>query len=183
VIGHSQTNQWFHAGGIFESLVDGAGWELLWSNGATLEDYRDPASPVWSVPIESTCANGVPVDRVVYNLGSFAYGDDLGAWSEALASTLDNIRAFHPEVRQILLQPTFGGPGEARCTIGGQPVLSSEQHALADQVIALATTGDVAPGPSPEVRACSDFRDTTGHLTTAGARAGAQQLGEYYRGQ
>jgi hypothetical protein len=181
VIGHSQTNQWFNAGGAFESLVGGDRWELRWSNGATLEDYRDPASPVWSAPLQSACPAGVAVDRVVYNLGSFTFGDDLQVWTAALDETIVNIRTFHPAVRQIVLQPIIGGPGQALCFVGGEEVLASSQQPIAIEAIALVAGGDVIAGPSPEVRTCADYRDATGHLTTSGARAVGQQLGEHYR--
>lgn len=42
------------------------------------------------------------------------------------------------------------------------------------------TTPEVVPGFSPEVRACADYADTLGHLTSSGAVAAAQTIGDYY---
>ncbi len=65
VLGFSQTADWYlaplfrdagdpnrqEAGAIFESIVDGDRWQLMWTNGAGVNVYSNPDSEAWSAPI------------------------------------------------------------------------------------------------------------------------------------
>ncbi len=180
VIGYSQTSQWFMAEGVFESIVGTDTWELMWSNGATLESYRDPSSPVWSARVRSPCAGGHAPDRVVLNLAGL-YGDDGAAWAAAIDETIANIRTQLPSVRAIVLQPIVGGPMNGPCMLGPEPVQASLSHPHQDAAAAAAAGGDVVVGPSPEVRDCTDYNDALGHLTRVGATGAAETIAAHYR--
>jgi hypothetical protein len=180
VIGYSQTSQWYLAAGVFESLVDNGAWELQWTNGATLEEYRQANSEAWRAPVRSPCVGGVAPDRVVFTIAG-QYADDAAAWAAAMGETLANLRALHPTVRTIVLQPIVGGPKNGACTLGGEAVQAAASHPYQDAAIAAAVGGDVVAGPSPEVRSCADYRDALGHLTVDGARAAGETLGAFYR--
>jgi hypothetical protein len=109
------------------------------------------------------------------------YGEDEAAWEAAIRDTLANVRKRYPSARRIVLQPVVGGPGHQTCTRGGARIRASWQHAHIDNAIARVVAGDVVAGFSPEVRACADYSDETGHLTREGARAAAASIGAYYK--
>ncbi len=190
VIGYSQVgalNGWFTHDGMFESIVGNDQWQLLWNNGATLEDWQDPNHPYWSNALVSPCANNSSApNRVLLNLASRTYDTNLAAWIGGINATIDTIALKYPGVRQIVLQPIVGGPGHVTCDLAGQPVRASEFHPYMDTAIAVVvaarvgTQPEVVAGISPEVRSCTDYADTLGHFTPDGAVAAAQTIGQFY---
>ena len=190
VIGYSQVgaaNGWFVRDGVFESIVGNDSWQLLWNNGATLEDWQDVNHPYWSNALVSPCAtNAAAPDRVLLNLSAQTYDTNVTDWINGIDATINTIALKYPSVRRIILQPILGGPGHQLCEITGQVVRASSSHPIMDEAISAvvaARTGtlpEVVAGISPEVRDCTDYNDTLGHLTREGAVASAQLIGESY---
>ncbi len=190
VIGYSQVgalNGWFVKDGVFESLVGSDGWQLIWENGATLHDWQRPGYRGWTNSVISPCAsNSVAPDRVVLCL-SGTNETDVAGWVANIEATLQTITNKLPSVRRIILQPIVGGPAHQTCVAtNGNPVRASVSHPYMDEAIAVVVAGragtqpEVVAGPSPEVRACEDYRDDIGHFTGEGAVAAAQAIGQYY---
>jgi hypothetical protein len=192
VIGYSQVGSprggWYVAGGVFESIVGDAHWELLWNGGAGVDRWRKADYAGWSRPLISACPGDAPPDRVLLSV-SGPYGDDEKAWSEAISETVAVIRQKLPSVRQIVLQPVVGGPGGKPCPApgGGQrQVRASWQHnhiaRAIEQVVGQHKDSEVqvVAGFAPQVRSCADYTDALGHLTPEAAQAAGRALGEYY---
>lgn len=185
VIGYSQVGQpqggWFVTGGVFESIVENARWELLWNSGAGVDRWQAPNYAGWSRPLISPCSNADPdaPDRIILSI-SGPYGEDVDAWVQAIEGTVVQIRTRYPSVRRIVLQPVVGGPQHQTCTRNGTDVRASWQHAHIDQAIARVAGADIQAGASPEVQVCSDYRDELGHLTVSAAEAVARWLAAYY---
>jgi hypothetical protein len=178
VIGFSQTNQWFTAG--FEAVVPDARWQLLWNGGAGVDRWRSATYSGWSNALVSPCAAGSSApSRVVLTI-SGPYGSDEAAWAQAITATVTVIKAKYPAAKQILLQPVVGGPGHKDCLTGSTKIRASWQHKHIDAAIAKVVGGPLSAGFSPEVTACGDYKDSLGHLTTAGAAAAAKAIGAYY---
>ncbi|MGQ0669846.1 MAG: hypothetical protein ACT4PO_09280, partial [Actinomycetota bacterium] len=90
------------------------------------------------------------------------------------------IRTKVPGLEQIVLQPVVGGPGGAECEVGGETVRASFNHPFIDEAIARVVGGDVVAGASPEVRTCSDYRDSTGHLENDARGPIGLSIGNFY---
>ncbi|MCI0541058.1 MAG: hypothetical protein L0Z50_38135 [Verrucomicrobiales bacterium] len=189
VIGYSQVgaqNGWFVRDGVFESTVGSDRWQLLWNGGAGVDLWQDPNYAGWNNALISPCVtNSAAPDRVLLSI-SGPYGSDEGAWAAAIHATIETIKLKLPTVRRVVLQAVVGGLAHETCFIGGTQVRASWQHKHIDNAIAavvdarFSTTPEVVPGFSPEVRACADYADTLGHLTSSGAVAAAQAIGDYY---
>jgi hypothetical protein len=180
VIGFSQTLQWYQEGGVFESVVDDARWQLLGRGGASIDQWQNPDYEGWSDPLYSPCANGSAApDRVVLTVSGI-YGADEDAWVAAIAPVVTVIETKYPSAAEILLQPVVGGPGHADCFFQGELVRASWQHAHIDAAIARLVAGHVAAGASPEVGSCDHYIDQVGHLTDAGGRAAGASIGAFY---
>ena len=187
VIGYAQvghrTKGWYIAGGVFESLVDDARWELSWNPGGGIDRWQNPAYVGWSRPIESSCAGGEP-DRVLLSVGG-PYGDDEDAWVAGIEAAVGTVLQRLPSAREVVLQTVVGGPDHATCRFEGVDVRASWQHPYIDAAIesVAATSGlPVTVGPSPEVEQCGDYTDDHGHLSEEAARVVASQLGAFYAG-
>ena len=185
VVGYSQVGQnrggWFVTGGVFESMVDDGRWQLLWNSGGGVDRWQRSGYVGWSRAIQSACtSNRDRPDRVLLSV-SGPYGSDISAWVDAIRATLVEIRRRFPSVGTIVLQPVVGGPSHQTCSHGGAEVRASWQHAFIDQAIAIVAGPGVEVGASPEVQSCSDYRDSTGHLTVEAAESVGQLLGTYYR--
>jgi hypothetical protein len=191
VIGYSQVgaqNGWYVRDGVFESIVGTDRWQLLWNGGAGVDLWQDPNYAGWNNALVSPCAsNSTAPDRVLLSI-SGPYGSEEAAWGSAIHATIETIKLELPTARRIVLQAVAGGPAHEMCFIGGTQVRASWQHKHIDNAIAVVvaarfgTLPEVVAGFSPEVRTCADYADTLGHLTTAGAIAAAQAIGQYYAG-
>lgn len=172
VIGYSQVSQWYPG---FESVMDNDRLELLWHGGAGVDKWSDPDYAGWSRAIESPCKvrSGDP-DRVVLSI-SGPYGEDVDNWTQKTQETIKLIRSKYKNVKQIVLQPVVGGPGDSR---------AARQHPVIvkaiERVVKADETGTVSAGPSPQVSATSDFRDRLGHLTKQAAGPIGKLIGDHY---
>ena len=206
VLGFSQTADWYLApssrrpddpshpevGAIFESIVDGDRWQLMWAGGAGVDVYSNPDAEAWSAPIISPCveASDRP-ERIVYMI-SGPFGADVQAWVTDTEKALHNIRDKFPSVKAIALQPVVGAPADApgdECFIpdGGQRVRASWQATPILEAIELvaARLEDVVVGATTRVKHCSHFVDARGHISNgemiSGAADAAVTTGLFYR--
>jgi hypothetical protein len=187
VIGYSQVASWYMRDGVFESIVGANRWQLLWNSGGGVDRWQNPDYAGWNNNLVSPCAeNSAAPGRVVLSV-SGPYGGNEEAWAAAIEATIETIRVKIPSARRIVLQAVVGGPNGEPCTIDGQLVRASWQHAHIDNAIAavvaarFGTEPEVVPGFSPRVRDCDDYSDALGHLTGAGAVAAGRTIGEYYK--
>ncbi|MBA4149048.1 MAG: hypothetical protein H0X66_13100 [Verrucomicrobia bacterium] len=189
VIGYSQVGAqsgWYVTDGVFESVVPDAKWQLLWNSGAGVDRWQDPNYSGWTNKFVSPCPviSNAPT-RVVLSI-SGPYGSNEAAWADAIDATIKTIRQKLPTARRIILQPVVGGPAHASCSSGDQLVRASWQHKHIDNAIADVVTrragGDIEvhPGFSPEVRTCSDYADSLGHLTRSAGAAAGRAVAEYF---
>ena len=204
VLGFSQTADWYlapafrnndpslpEAGAIFESIVDGDRWQLMWSNGAGVNVYSNPRSPAWNAPIISPCleASDRP-ERIVYMI-SGPFGVDIQAWVAEIDEVLDNIRNRFPSAEVIALQPVVGAPPDApgdECfTPDGRRVRASWQATPILEAIetVVGRHSDVAVGATTRLKSCSHFVDFLGHISNgemiSGAADAAVTTGLFYR--
>lgn len=182
VVGFSQTRNWYLSGS-FESMpgVSNAEWELLALGGIDLQTLADPASAVYSRPVESPC--GISPTRVLLHA---AFADYRTATDADIAATLStavvNIRSAWPTVTRVDVSPIAGGPGHTTCPLTEtRDVEATTMHPRIDAAIALVANGvDLLAGPDLLVSACADFTDAGGHLTTAGSEFVATQVAQHY---
>jgi hypothetical protein len=162
-------------GGEFLPIVDpgpGVHWELRACSGAGVV-WVDPndacwTSTFWGAPCDTNAENP---DRVLLTISIPSGFPTVATWVTDIQTEVTNIINRYSNVRQIVLQPVVGGPGNSVCPFDGNvadPVHASEIHPTIDaaiaQVVAADTTGIVVAGISPEVRTCADYADDSGHL-------------------
>ncbi len=165
VIGFSQTRQWFLGAPDFEQIVGTDGWQLLWESGAGVDHWADPNYRGWSNAVDSPCQSGSDdPDRILLTISMQEFQDDVDVWEQNILAAIDTIRDKFPDLEEIVLQPVVGGPDDGLCEFNGAPVRASSNHPVIDAAIAAVVGGDVIAGDSPEVRACDDYADATGHL-------------------
>jgi hypothetical protein len=161
VVGFSQTQAWYTAG-TFEQILPDAEWELRGKGGAAIQLWASPAYEGWSRQTFSSCV-GEP-DRMILTITG--QGRSVDRWVADIRAAAATGRANFPSIREVILQPTIGGPDHATCEVGGVPVRAAENHPVIDQAIAeiVASTEGMRAGISPEVSTCADYEDSIGHL-------------------
>ena len=206
VLGFSQTADWYlaplfrdaddpnrqEAGAIFESIVDGDRWQLMWTNGAGVNVYSNPDSEAWSAPIISPCAEASDrPERIVYMI-SGPFGEDVQAWVTEIEKAVDNIRDEFPSAKIIALQPVVGAPadapGDACFTQDGDGRVRASWQATpileAIEIVA-DNLDDVVVGATTRVKFCSHFVDGLGHISNGEMISGATDVavttGLFYR--
>jgi hypothetical protein len=164
IVGYSQTMQWFFEG--FAPTMGRARWQLRWQGGASIDAWADPGFVGWTGQgLATGCAQGSSApDRVLLDI-SDGFQTDVDWWVRETQAAINNVRRKYPGVRQIILQPVVGGPSGGTCTVAGQTVRASANHPYVKQAIARLVGGEVVAGAAPTVRSCSDYEDSTGHLT------------------
>ena len=204
VIGFGQTADWYmapvfrnngfnqpEAGAIFEAIVDGDRWQLMWTNGAGVNVYSNAEAPAWDAPILSPCVEGSDrPERIVYMI-SGPFAEDIDGWAAEIEKALGNIRDKYPSAAVIALQPVVGAPADAEgdeCFMpGGQRVRASWQ---ATPIIAgiekvARRHDDVVVGATTRLKQCSHFVDFLGHISNgesfSGAADAAVTTGLFYR--
>ncbi len=166
LLGFSQTGQWARTP-EFLSRIDDARWQTRIAPSKHLIAIADPNDSIWTMQPQSPCANGsLSPDRMILTatLNYFATSDvDVVA---RLRAAIVTIRQQRPNARAIALQPVVGGPDDALCGSGTSRVRAAWNHPFLDRAIAtvLGDAFDLIAGPSPHVRTCADYSDTTGHL-------------------
>jgi hypothetical protein len=201
VIGFSQTAHWYQGlaegGGRsrgealrgFQAVIDNDRWQLLWQAGAGVEDWSNPDFDGWNEPLVSPCAEmaGSP-DRVLLTI-SGALGNAPNSeqvWADEIDRAVTTVTLRLPSVRQVILQPVVGGPGDGLCrTPDGQTVRASANHPVIDRAIAAvaqrpSVAVEVVVGFSPTLTDCAGYDDALGHLTDSGNDAIGRTIGNYY---
>jgi hypothetical protein len=195
ILGFSQSLQ-FYDTAEFRQQIDPDRWQMLFRAGGDVDVWADPAADVWSAPVEESCfGTGSPVlctpcaagsdtpDRVLFTITLQAYESNVAVWVEKIRAAIATIRAKRPHLRQIVLQPVIGGPDHALCPASGpNGVRASYNHPYVDQAIAevVHDASDLVAGFSPEVGACTDYRDDVGHLQDAARPAVGAAIGAFY---
>lgn len=100
----------------------------------------------------------------------------LAAAQENPAETVDVIRAKYKNVKQIVLQPVVGGPGNSRAARQHPVIVKAIGRVVAD-----GKSRILAKGPSPLARSSNDFLDALGHLSDEAAPRIGKQIGEHYK--
>ena len=191
VIGFSQTLQLYKAG--LEQTANGDEWQLRANGGGGISQWANPDSRFWDTrdtPIQHNCASGSDEpDRVVLTISDGV--QDVLSWVTVIDAAVTTTNLKVPSAKTITLQPVVGGPDEAFCPASNRlgVVRASFNHPTIDEAIAIVAANpsignivNVEVGFSPEVRNCDDYRDTTGHLTSAGNVAAGRAMGEFYSG-
>jgi hypothetical protein len=214
VLGFSQTGNWWslqrQPNDAFESVVDGAHYQLREADGGAIWKWADAGFSGWAGNATSPCATGsLAPDRVIMDVTeSFWIGDPCGSHTfddcsagsdtsvarvaQDIRNVVTRIRAMRPSVRQIYLKPLVGGPpGGGQCYIADSsgathPIRAIQNSPLIAQAIAQVANGvDVLAAPTWGVRDCGDFYDDgqyVGHLNPSNdAKARVgQAIGEFF---
>jgi len=178
-IGYSQTMQWYF-GGAQGELGRGRS-QLRWVGGGAIDNWADPNYEGWrpGARVNGCSSNDDSPDRVVMDV-SDDFHTDVGWWVGQINTVLGIIHRRYPNTRQIVLHPVVGGPGGGMCRIGGQDVRAAFNHPYIWQAINQVAGGNVVVGFDSTVRSCSDYADTTGHLTDDAKGPIGQTIGRFY---
>ena len=186
VLGYSQAGSernggWFTVGG-FEELpgIDDGAWQLRWRSSAESLFWTDPDFDGWRDGRLFSQCDTPTVDRVVLFFLHRSRGPD--DYPPVMAEVAASLGERYPDLRQVVIEPMVGGPGEELCTapVRGGTVFSTEAHRWIDEAVAVAADGFVVAGASPEVQSCEQFVDKPGHLSPEGAVAVAEWMAAFY---
>jgi hypothetical protein len=186
VIGFSQTANYYSEAPDFEKEVEDSRWQLLWNNGASVNQWMNPNYAGWSRPLFSPCAkNSETPDRVLLHI-SGSSGEDVSAWVQDISKAISTIRQKVPSARQIILQPVIGGPNGQQCPLpSGGFVRASVQHPYIvraiEEVAASSASGNIVAGMKPQVRSCEDYMPDIGHLAPAAKGPMGKVIGAFYK--
>jgi hypothetical protein len=179
LIGINATAEWFNAG--FETMVDGARWELVRVHSGFVDLWANPDSAFWSTAPTSACAmNPRAPDRIIF-VGLRFEWTSKDQWVTALTGVVKNIKAKYPGIKRIELATFVRGPGNKPC--GSAPAYRSTIHPSQDEAIAqvVATEpGLLLASPKFEVAACSEFSGNPPHFSSTGTKAVAARIAQHY---
>lgn len=180
MIGIQATYEWYNVG--FETMVDGAAWELIWVHSGFVELWADPKDPVWSTAITSPCAkNPTQPDRIIFVALNFDF-NTLAQWTPPVTATVENLKAKYPSAKRIELMSFIRAPGNNACSQA--PAKRSTITPAQDQAMAMAAAANpdlVVVAPAFEAKTCGEFNDNPPHPSPAGAAAWAKMMADYYR--
>jgi hypothetical protein len=210
LIGFSVTNSWWTAfraaipnPSAWELLWYSGGSVDVWANPDHVA-WAGSSGASGALLNPTTLRSGDP-DRVVFNVSGLTaalhppggYSNNVEEWRGYIASVIANIRSKYPNVRMIILQPNIAGPSFGTCPTqstdsnaagydsGGFSVPSLvvrctyTQPAIQSAIMAL-TRANVRGGYIPQASACSDFRDSDGHIITAFESTMGTAIANYY---
>lgn len=180
-LGFSVTRNWF-TDGNFESLVDGALWELQADGGADLHDYENPGYAGYHGGVQVDSPTGFAPERIVFQLAYLGFRQATDAQILAsLQASITNILATWTSCTRLDLIPIVGGPNHGVCTIGGKKVDASLMHPRMDTAIASAVNGTtVFAGPDLLLDNCNGYADKLGHLNASGSADIAAKVAAFY---
>jgi hypothetical protein len=178
--GINATAEWYNQG--FETMVDGAKWELVRVHSGFVDKWAEPNSAFWNTNPTSACAGGAKPDRVIFVGLKFEWtSTDL--WTTALTGVVKNLKDKFPGLKSIELATYVRAPGNKPCPQG--PPYRSTIHPSQDEAIAKVVATDpvlLKASPKFEATSCSDFSGNPPHFTAAGGKKVAAILGAYYGG-
>ena len=111
---------------------------------------------------------------------------DVATCGEQIRKAIDTIRRKYLNVKQIVLQPSVGGPNGDIClrSAGHVTVMASEINSVTisaiNSIVDADRSGAVVAGPMPHVRRCRDYSDEIGHFGPTVARQIGRMIGKYY---
>ncbi|MBI2208020.1 hypothetical protein HYU50_00840 [Candidatus Woesearchaeota archaeon] len=180
ILGQSQTIQWFP----YLTLNN---WQARIETGSGYMNWQDPNFKIWNNPVtpgtDKIVRTYSQIERIILTIGkSPANTRTAGTYEEIVDKAIDTIRIKYPNLKEIILQPLAAGPNRTLCTIGGETVKTTENlPAIEDAIDKLVVKyNDVKKGLVPLVTSCSEFADSTGHLTIAGRINIAKQNDRFY---
>ena len=180
VVGYSVTRDWFNLGS-FETQpgIVNAEWELLWDGGASARKiaYEDRLWPEWNADnITSRCASSDRLpDRIIYHVG---HRSDETNHSDP-QPVLDVVALIRQRINPnatIYLMGQVGSTTPSTCNVFGDDVAQDSVVAIQGAIAADPTLREAV---HPRVL-CSQFADSKGHLTSAGAVSAASQVAAWF---
>ena len=170
VMGVSVTGDWFNAG--FENGVDNARWQVMWRKKAFIELWADPTNEIWSVPIQSACAqNATTPDRIIFTGVNWEQTAEPW-WEQQFEKVIVNLKAKYPNVRRIDLLTMLRSPGNQSCG----NVMSVVQPFVDEAIAGVVSKhpGVVFAAPKVFAPSCEVFTKGGPHYTDSGMAAVGQ---------
>ena len=177
LIGINATAEWY---GAFDTMVDGARWELVRVHSGYVDKWADPKSEFWATAPTSPCMrNSGNPDRIIFVGLKWEY-TMASQWLPHLTAVVNNMKAKYPALKRVELGTFVRAPGNKPCP-PNNPYRSSIYPGQdeANAMVAAAMPDLVRVHPKFEVKACSDFQNSP-HLSTAGRRVVAGIYADHY---
>ena len=181
VMGYSVTRDWFISGG-FEAktgIVNGE-WEMVWDGGASVRKiaYEGRWWAEWDADnIISRCsANARLPSRIIFHTGYRS--DESGPTAQPILDVVAQIRARISPTVEIYLMGQVGSTTPETCDVFGDNVAAASIAAIRGAIAADPTLKEAVHPVVP----CSQFADSKGHLSAAGASNAATQVAEWVAG-
>ncbi len=163
VMGVSVTGDWFGAG--FENGID-ARWQALWRKHAFINEWADPASELWSLPLTSPCTEKAQdPDRVIFTGVNWEY-KTRAEWEKSFDAVVANLRARYPGVKRIELLTMLRAPKNQSC--GSFMTVVEPYVDEAVEAVAARSPGLVFVAPKVEAQSCAVFTKGGPHYTPEG---------------
>jgi hypothetical protein len=170
IIGVSVTGDWFGAG--FENGIAGDHWQARWREHAFIEQWTDPAADLWTMKLESPCAQRSDnPDRELFTGVNWEY-TTRAQWEEKFAAVVEVIRKKYPGVKRIELLTMLRAPGNKTCGSDKTVVAPYIDEAIAAVVARYPRL--VAAGAKVETDTCDVFTKGGPHFTPPGMAAVAK---------
>jgi hypothetical protein len=178
-MGPNITAEWFRSG--FEPAGEkdwNDAWQVKAPHASFADLWADPNNSVWRAPVESACAAGRKVDRVVFvtQLSDWS-SNNVGRWKTAIGNGIKTIKAKYPELKRVDLVTFYRSKDNKPCPSPKETWVPAA-HDEAHQQLAAESNGFVVVGPMVKVD-CSMFAGPP-YLTTAGKRYVAGEYRKHY---
>lgn len=182
IMGYSVTRDWYSSGS-FETQpgITGSEWEMAWDGGASVRKiaYEGRWWTEWDADnLTSRCtSNSRMPDRVILHVGHRS--DETGHDDpQPILDVVAQIRSRINPNAAIYLMGQIGSTTPATCNVFGDNVAADS---LAGIRAAIALDPTLREAHTPAV-ICSQFADSKGHLTSAGASNAASQVSAWVMG-
>ena len=177
--GYSVTRDVFSTGGLETQtgIVNGE-WELMWDGGASVNRiaYEGYLWDQWDADnITSRCTvNGRLPNKIIFHVG-YRYQSEVGQVQPVLDAVALIRQRINPAAT-IYLMGQVGSTTPDTCAVWGDDVSQGSIDAIRDAIAADPTLREAV---HPKVL-CSQFSDSNGHMTTAGAQSAASQVATWW---
>ena len=178
VTGYSVTEDWWNGGFETQPGIVNGDWELMWDGGASVNRiaYNGYLWDQWNADnIISRCTtNGRLPDRIIFQIG-YRYQSEVGQVQPVLDVVALIRQRINPNAT-IYLMGQVGSTTPDTCNVWGDDVAAGSITALRG---AIAIDPTLREAVTPKVL-CSQFADSNGHLTSAGATSAAIQIAAWF---